>query len=83
VTDIVTVSDEEILGAMRVLAARAKQVVEPSGAVGLAAVLSGRLPLEGLRIGVMVSGGNVDPAVLARAVTAQDAEPAGAGPRSP
>jgi threonine dehydratase len=83
VTDIVTVGDEEVLGAMRVLAARAKQVVEPSGAVALAAVLSGRLPLEGRRVGVMVSGGNVDPAVLARAVTGRDPEPAGAGPRSP
>jgi len=83
VRDIVTVGDEEILDAMRVLAVRAKQVVEPSGAVGLAAVLSGRLPLEGRRVGVMVSGGNVDPAVLARALTGRDAEPAAGGPRAP
>ncbi len=83
VADIVTVSDEEMLATMRLLAMRAKQVVEPSGAVGLAAVLSGRLPLPGPRVGVLVSGGNVDPAVLARALTAADPPPAGAGPRSP
>jgi len=85
VADIATVSDEEILAAMRLLAARAKQVVEPSGAVGLAAVLSGRLPLPGPRVGVLVSGGNVDPGLLARALTAPDAagRQATAGPRSP
>ena len=83
VAGIATVSDEEVLAAMRLLAVRAKQVVEPSGAVGLAAVLSGRLPLPGPRVGVLVSGGNVDPALLARALTGEGAPVAGAGPRSP
>ncbi len=50
--------------AMRLLASRMKLVVEPSGAIGLAAVLSGRLPLRGARIGVVLSGGNVDLAQL-------------------
>ncbi len=57
---IVTVSDDEILGAMRLLWERAKLVVEPSGAVSLAAVLSGRLSVEGKAVGVVLSGGNVD-----------------------
>jgi threonine dehydratase len=54
VSEIVTVSDAEIVGAMRALDVR----VEPSGAVALAAVLAGRV--AGDRIGVVVSGGNVD-----------------------
>ena len=73
VRSIATVSDEEILAAMRLLAVRAKLVAEPSGAVALAAVLSGRLDLEGARIGVLVSGGNVEPALLARVLGATDA----------
>jgi len=58
VTDIVTVSEDEIVEAMRFVWTRLKQVVEPSGAVPIAALLSGLVPGE--RIGVIVSGGNVD-----------------------
>jgi threonine dehydratase len=53
------VSDAEIRDAMRFAFDRLKLVVEPSGATGLAALLSGKLPAPG-RVGVIVSGGNVD-----------------------
>jgi threo-3-hydroxy-L-aspartate ammonia-lyase len=54
-----TVSDDEILSAMRLLWERAKQIVEPGGATALAAVLAGRVPGTGPVL-VMLSGGNVD-----------------------
>jgi len=57
---IVTVSDEEIVNAMRLLWERMKIVVEPSGAVSLAALIQIHEELEGQRIGVILSGGNVD-----------------------
>jgi threonine dehydratase len=61
-TDIALVTDDEIRAAVRYLALRARVVVEPTGAVGAAAVLAGRLPVErGLRVGVILSGGNIDP----------------------
>jgi threonine dehydratase len=60
VEDVVTVGDEEILEAMRLILTRAKLVVEPAGAAGLAAVLAGRIPLEpGQDVVVILSGGNV------------------------
>jgi threonine dehydratase len=71
-TDVALVSDEEILAAMRCLATEAHIVVEPTGAVPAAAVLSGRLSLpKGAKIGVVLSGGNVDPALLASVLTAR------------
>jgi len=57
---IVTVSEEEIIAAMRYLWERMKLVVEPSGAVSLAGVLSGKVPVAGKRVGGIISGGNVD-----------------------
>jgi threonine dehydratase len=60
VDSIVTVGEEEIINAMRLLWERMKIVVEPSGAVSLAALLQIRDQLEGQRIGVILSGGNVD-----------------------
>jgi threonine dehydratase len=61
VTDIVLVTDDEIRAALRWLALRARVVVEPTGAVGAAAVLAGKLPVErGARVGVVLSGGNID-----------------------
>jgi threonine dehydratase len=60
VTDIFTVSDEEIVAAMRYLWERMKLVVEPSGAVSLAAVLKHKPLFEGKKVGVIISGGNVD-----------------------
>ncbi len=59
--EIVTVDDDEIVRAMVFLFERTKLVVEPSGATGVAALLAGRVPdLAGRRVGVIVSGGNVD-----------------------
>ena len=58
VHDIVTVTDAEITGAMRWAFETLKLVVEPSGAVGIAAIRSGRVPGE--RAGIVVTGGNVD-----------------------
>ena len=59
VEDVVTVSDDEIVAAMRVLFERAKTVAEPSGASALAALLAGRIDVAGARVGVTISGGNV------------------------
>ena len=62
------VSDDEIRQAMRFAFERLKIVVEPSGATGLAALLAGRLgPLPG-RVGVVISGGNVDAARFAELI---------------
>ena len=60
VDEIVLVSDDEIRDAMRFAFDRLKLVMEPSGATGVAALLAGRLAPVPARIGVIVSGGNVD-----------------------
>jgi threonine dehydratase len=60
VQDIVTVSDDEITAAMRLLWENLKVVVEPSGAVPLAAVLKSKEKFRNKRIGIILSGGNVD-----------------------
>ena len=60
VEDILTVSEDSILAAMRLLFEHAKLVVEPSGAVPLAALLENGPPRGCARIGVVLSGGNVD-----------------------
>ncbi len=60
VNAIITVSDDSIIEAMRLIWERAKLVVEPSGAVPLAALLEKRSSIEGDRIGLILSGGNVD-----------------------
>jgi threonine dehydratase len=60
------VSDDEILDAVRFALLRLKLVIEPSGAAPLAALLAGRLPADVRRIGVIISGGNIDPALLGR-----------------
>ena len=57
---IATVSDDELIEAMRLLFERMKLVVEPSGAAAFAAVLNERFPVRGKRIGIVLSGGNVD-----------------------
>jgi threo-3-hydroxy-L-aspartate ammonia-lyase len=64
VDNVVTVSDAEILDAMRFLLERMRLVVEPSGASALAALLAGRVEARGRRVGVILSGGNVDLARL-------------------
>ena len=59
---ILTVSDEEIRRAMALLAARMKLVVEPGGSVAFAALLHGKVPeIAGRKVGIVLSGGNVDP----------------------
>ena len=67
---IVTVSDDEMRAAMRFMFERMKVVVEPSGAASIAAVLFGKIPLGGKRVGVIVSGGNVDAERYAALVSA-------------
>ncbi len=57
---IVTVSDAQLVEAMRFAFERMKMVVEPSGAAALAAVMHQGVPARGKRIGVVISGGNVD-----------------------
>jgi threonine dehydratase len=57
---IVTASEADIIAAMRVVWERMKLVIEPSAAVPLAAILSGRAALSGKRVGIIFSGGNVD-----------------------
>ena len=63
---IALVGDDEMIEAVRFLLTRLKIVVEPSGAAPLAALLLGRVPnIAGRTIGVILSGGNIDPAKLA------------------
>jgi threo-3-hydroxy-L-aspartate ammonia-lyase len=63
---VVGVTDAQAAHAVRLLATRTKQLVEPSGAAGLAAVLSGAIDVTGRRVGIVLSGGNVAPSTLAR-----------------
>ncbi|MEC7946339.1 MAG: pyridoxal-phosphate dependent enzyme [Myxococcota bacterium] len=60
VADVFVVDDSAIVHAMHLLWERMKQVVEPSAAVSLAAALSGGLPPSARRVGIILSGGNVD-----------------------
>ncbi|MBV7542808.1 threo-3-hydroxy-L-aspartate ammonia-lyase [Acidovorax sp. sic0104] len=64
VDDILTVSDAQLVDAMRFLAERMKLVVEPTGCLGFAAARAMRDQLKGQRVGVLISGGNVDLARL-------------------
>jgi threonine dehydratase len=85
---VVTVSDQAIVAAMRFCFTRLKLVVEPSGAVALAALLTGAVQAAGKTTAVVLSGGNIDPAGFAALVSAgpggeepAPATPAGPGPR--
>lgn len=60
VSDIVTVTDAELVETMRFLATRMKQLVEPTGCLAAAAVLRGKVPVAGQRVGIILSGGNID-----------------------
>jgi threonine dehydratase len=67
VDEIALVSDAEVADAVRFLALRVRVVVEPTGAVPVAATLGGRLGMSrGARVGVILSGGNIDPDLLIR-----------------
>ena len=74
VAAVETVSDAEIVDAMRFAFERLKLVLEPSGASALAALLAGRVDAAGRRVGVILSGGNVDVARF-RELTAREAPP--------
>ncbi len=67
VDDVISVTDDEIGRALVLLLERAKQVVEPSGAVGLAALLAGKVPGHDPAVAIL-SGGNVDPLMLTRLI---------------
>ena len=60
VSQIVTVSDAELVETMKFFASRMKLVVEPTGCLAAAAVLHGKVDVRGKRVGVLISGGNVD-----------------------
>ncbi|MFB0490681.1 threonine dehydratase [Methylobacterium sp. OAE515] len=66
VADIVTVSDAQLVETMRFFASRMKIVVEPTGCLAAAAVLNGLVDVRGKRVGVVISGGNVDLATFAQ-----------------
>jgi len=70
VDDIVTVSDAQLVETMKFFAERMKMVVEPTGCLGAAAALHGVYPVAGKRVGVLVSGGNVDLSRFAQLVGA-------------
>ncbi len=60
VKEVITVSDQEIVDAMRLIWERMKIIVEPSGAVPLAAVLKAKEKFHNKSVGIILSGGNVD-----------------------
>jgi threonine dehydratase len=60
VQDVITVTDAQLIEAMRFLWERMKLVVEPTGALGAAGVLDGPIDVRGKRVGIVISGGNVD-----------------------
>jgi threonine dehydratase len=68
VDDIVTVSDSQLIASMKFFAERMKMVVEPTGCLAAAAALHGSVPIEGKRVGILISGGNVDLATFAQMI---------------
>jgi threonine dehydratase len=58
--DVLTASDAQLVEAMRLFAERMKIVVEPTGCLGFAAARHAGLPIRGKRVGVILSGGNID-----------------------
>lgn len=70
--DVLTVSDQEIIEAMKFLLIRLKLLVEPSGAAAAAAVLMHKLPQNVKRVGVVLSGGNIDAEFLSKLLLTGD-----------
>lgn len=68
VADVLTVSDAQLVATMKFFAERMKMVVEPTGCLAAAAALHGVADVKGKRVGVIVSGGNVDLSLFARLV---------------
>jgi threonine dehydratase len=75
VDDMATVSDDDLVRAMRFVWERMKLVVEPTGVLGLAAALAGKVAVAGKRVGVILSGGNVDLGYAADLIRALPPEP--------
>ncbi|AJC20931.1 threo-3-hydroxy-L-aspartate ammonia-lyase [Pandoraea pulmonicola] len=73
VDDILTVTDDELVQTMQFLASRMKIVVEPTGCLAAAAVLQGRLEVRDKRVGILLSGGNVDMARFAKLTLGEEA----------
>lgn len=73
--DVLTVSDQQIMATINFILFRMKVLVEPSGAAAAAAVLFRRLPEDVNRVGVVLSGGNIDPEMLAKIVGESAAGP--------
>ncbi len=69
VDEVVTVSDDEIAAPILALIEKQKIVAEGAGAVGVAAAMFGKLPIEGLKTVCLVSGGNIDVNTLSRVIT--------------
>ena len=74
VDEVVTVTDEQIVEAMAFLFDRLKLVAEPSGAVGIAALLNGKLEAHRRSVGVVLSGGNVGAARFAELLATRPAD---------
>lgn len=66
VEDIVVVDDDHVLEALRFVLTRMKLVIEPTGAVPVAALIERLIPGDCRRVGVIISGGNIDPGLLSR-----------------
>ena len=66
--DVITVSDDEISHSIFMLLERSKLVIEPAGAVGLAALLNNKINVVGKKVGVVLSGGNIDMSLLERII---------------
>lgn len=64
--DVLVVTDDDVLDALRFVLLRMKLVIEPTGAVGVTAVMRGLLPSDCRNVGVVITGGNIDPGLLAR-----------------
>ena len=69
VDDIVTVSEDEIAAAILALIEKQKVIAEGAGAVGVAAVMFDKLPVQGKKVVCIVSGGNIDVNILSRVIT--------------
>jgi threonine dehydratase len=70
--DVLTVSDQEIIATLRFMLFRMKLLVEPSGVAAAAAVMFRKLPSDLKRVGVVLSGGNIDPELLAGMIAGED-----------
>jgi threonine dehydratase len=60
VADVLTASDAQLIAAMQFFAERMKLVIEPTGCLGFAAARHAGLPIQGKRVGIVISGGNID-----------------------